>query len=445
MSNNNQGRGISRRTFLMGALATATAPAFFSLSAARGASGPNETIRLGCIGVGRQGQTDMQEAIYRGLQANARVVAVCDVDSKRAAQAKELVQSIYAKEAAEAGPYSGCDSYEDFRELLERKDIDGVLIVTPDHWHAAIAIAAAKAGKDIYLEKPMTYSVREGQELVRAVRDHDRILQVGSQQRSTIYFRKGCELVRNGRIGNLHTIRVGLPPDSGIGEPGSTTLPESLNYNMWMGPTEEAPYAEGRVHPQESLGRPGWLQIERYCKGMITGWGAHMNDIAQWGNGSDDTGIVEIEATAEFPERGLFDVHTSFKAEGKYADGVKLYQETGPAGVRFEGDEGWIWVSRNELKASDPKLLKEKIGPDGVKLYESNSHMRNWLDCMRSRKDPVAPVEVGHRSNSICLITHIAMKTDGKLQWDPKAEKFTNNEIANKMLDYKHRAPWTLA
>lgn len=445
MSTRNKDRGISRRTFLMGALATATAPVFLSSGQVRGATGPNEVIRLGCIGVGRQGRADMQEAIYRGLDVNARVVAVCDVDPARVAKAKELVEKIYAKEAQEAGPYEGCKTYADYRELLERKDLDGVLIVTPDHQHAVIAVAAAKAGKDIYLEKPMTLTIREGQELVRAVRANKRILQVGSQQRSAVYFRKACELVRNGKIGNLHTIRVTLPPDQGIGEPGSTTLPEGFNYDMWMGPTEEAPYAEGRVHPQSGFSRPGWLQIERYCKGMITGWGSHMNDIAQWGNGTDETGLIEIEAQGEFPERGLFDVHTSFKAEGKWANGVKLFQETGDPGVRFEGDEGWIFVSRNKLEASDPKILKEKIGPDGIRLYESNSHMRNFLECMRSRKDPIAPVEVGHRSNSLCLITHIAMKRGRRLEWDPKAERFTNDDQANVLLDYKHREPWSLA
>jgi hypothetical protein len=214
---------------------------------------------------------------------------------------------------------------------------------------------------------------------------------------------------------------------------------------MWMGPTARTPYAEAGVHPQDGFSRPGWLQIERYCLGMITGWGAHMNDIAQWGNGSDETGPIEIEARAESPRRGLFDVHTKFHAEGKYANGVKLIEETGNAGVRFEGDEGWIWVSRSELKASDPKLLKTKIRPDGIKLHESKNHMKNFLECMRSRKDPVAPVEVGHRSNTVCIITHIAMKLERRLRWDPKAERFIDDDEANAMLDYPHRAPWKIS
>lgn len=428
----------------MGALASTVVPAFLSSSIARAAKA-NDTMLLGCIGVGRMGTGDMQELIYRGLDANARVVAVCDLDSKRLASAKALVEKIYAERAKEAGPYPGCKAYGDFRELLERKDIDGVLIATPDHWHAPAAIAAAKARKDIYVEKPVTYSIAEGQKLICAVRDNHCILQVGSQQRSSIYFRKACELVRNGRIGQLHTIRVCLPPDEGTGNPQTSAVPENLNYEMWMGSTAVAPYAEGRVHPQDGFGRPGWLQIERYCLGMITGWGAHMNDIAQWGNGSEDTGLVEIEAEAQFPRRGLFDVHTTFHAEGKYANGVRLIQETGKAGVQFLGDEGWVDVSREELKASDPDLLKEKMGPEDIKLYESKNHMGNFLECMRSRKEPAAPVEVGHRSNSICIITHIAMKLGRKLRWDPKTERFINDDEANARLDYPHRAPWVLS
>ncbi len=442
MSHDNQSGKFSRRTFLMGALASATMPAIFSTRYARANAGPNDTILLGFIGVGRQGRHDMKECIHQGMDANVRVVAVCDIDSKRVTLAKELAEKIYKEAGDKVTGYPGCTGYSDFRELIKREDLDGVVIVTPDHWHAIPAHAALKAGKDVYLEKPMTYTIPEGQALVKAVRDNKRILQVGSQQRSSIYFRKACELVRNGHVGPLHTIRVALPADHGTGNAEEVPVPTNLNYNMWMGPTEKVPYAVDRAHPQDGFGRPGWLQNERYCKGMITGWGAHMNDIAQWGNGTDDSGLVEIEATAEFPKRGLFDVHTKFKAEGKFSNGVKLFQETGEAGVRFEGDDGWVFVSREKLQASDPALLKIKTAPDGVLLYESSNHMKNFFDCMRSRKDPVAPVEVGHRSNSICLITHIAMKAGRKLTWDPKTQKFTNDEQANAMLDYPHREPW---
>jgi len=325
---------FTRRNFLKSAAVSFLAPAFVP-STVLGQSAPSDTMLLGCIGVGRQGVGDMQELIYRGLEVGARVVAVCDVDTHRLEDAQWLVDKIYSSELDKKN-HKGCAAYTDFRKLLSRKDIDGVLIVTPDHWHAAHAIAAAKAGKDIYLEKPLTYSISEGRKLIEAVRNNNCILQVGSQQRSSVYFRMACELTRNERIGKLQTIRVWLPEDQGAGDPSVMPIPKNLDYDFWLGPTPEAPFSEDRVHPQRSYSRPGWLQIERYCLGMITGWGSHMNDIAQWGNGTEDTGPIEIEASAEFPDRGLFDVHTTYRSEAKYANGVRLLQETGePAGAKM--------------------------------------------------------------------------------------------------------------
>jgi len=399
---------------------------------------------MGCIGAGRQGQGDIQELIYRGLDAGARVVAVCDVDAHRMEDAQWLAEKIYATEM-DKDSYKGCTAYRDFRELLARKDIDGVLIVTPDHWHAPIAVAAANAGKDIYLEKPLTYSIIEGQKLVQAVRKNNRVLQVGSQQRSSTYFLMACELTRNQRIGKLHTIHVWLPEDHGTGNPQPMPVPVNLDYNFWLGPKPQAPFTEDRVHPQRSYSRPGWLQIKQYCLGMITGWGSHMNDIAQWGNNTDNTGPIEIEAKAEFPNRGLFDVHTTFRAEAIYANGVRLIMETGdPAGVRFEGDRGWVFVKRGAIQASDREILRQKIRENEIKLYRSSNHMKNFLECMHNRKDPVTPVEVGHRSNTICVLTHIAMKLGRKLRWNPQAERFIKDDEANRLLDYPHRKPWTM-
>jgi len=443
MSRSKKLYSITRRSFLKAAVASMIAPTIVS-STVLGPSAPSNMMLMGCIGVGRQGQGDMQELSYRGLDTGARVVAVCDVDSHRMEDAQWLVEKIYAVELGKAN-YKGCSAYRDFRELLARKDIDGVLVVTPDHWHAPIAIAAAAAGKDIYLEKPLTYSIVEGRKLVQAVRQNKRILQVGSQQRSSTYFLMACELTRNQRIGKLHTIHVWLPQDQGTGNPQPMPVPVNLDYNYWLGPAPQAPFTEDRVHPQRSYNRPGWLQIEQYCRGMITGWGSHMNDIVQWGNGTEDTGPVEIEAKAEFPDRGLFDVHTTFRAEAMYANGVRLIMETGdPAGVRFEGDRGFVFVKRGEIQASDREILRHKICDDEIKLYHSTNHMKNFLECMRSRKDPVAPVEVGHRSNTICLMVHIAMKLGRKLRWDPQAERFINDEEANHWLDYVHREPWTM-
>jgi len=443
MPHTRQKKTISRRNFLKSTAAAMAAPAIVP-STVFGQSAPSNTLLMGCIGVGRQGQGDMQELIYRGLEVGARVVAVCDVDTHRMEDAQWLVDKIYAAEL-DKNNYKGCTAYSDFRELLAQKDIDGVLIVTPDHWHAVQGIAAAKAGKDIYLEKPMTFSIAEGQKLVKAVRQNKRILQVGSQQRSSVYFRMACELTRNQRIGKLHTIRVWLPEDQGSGNPDVMPVPRNLNYDHWMGPTSEEPFSEDRVHPQRNYSRPGWLQIERYCRGMITGWGSHMNDVAQWGNGSEETGPVKIAATAEFPDRRLFDVHTTFHSDGIYANGVKLIQDTGsPAGVRFEGEDGWIFVQRGKIEALDRDILKQEIGEDDTKLYVSTNHMKNFLECIRSRKDPIAPVEVGHRSNTVCVLTHIAMKLGRKLHWDPQTERFVNDDEANRWLDFPHRKPWTV-
>lgn len=443
MSRAKKNRTITRRGFLKAATASLLAPAIVP-STVFGRAAPSNTVMMGCIGVGRQGQGDMQELIYRGLDTGARVVAVCDVDAHRMEDAQWLVDKIYTKELG-SDYTASCAGYRDFRDLLARKDIDGVLIVTPDHWHGPMAIAAAHAGKDIYLEKPLTYSITEGRKLVDAVRRNRRILQVGSQQRSSAYFRMACELTRNERIGKLHTIHVWLPQDQGEGNAEPMPVPKNLDYDFWLGPKPQAPFTEDRVHPQIGYSRPGWIQVEEYCRGMITGWGSHMNDTAQWGNGTDGTGLVEIEAKAEFPDRGLFDVHTTFRAEGKYANGVRLLMETGdPAGVRFEGDRGFVLVQRGAIEASDREMLREKIGDDETRLYRSVNHMKDFLECMRSRKDPVAPAEAGHRSNSICVITHIAMKLGRKLLWDPEAERFLNDDEANRWLDYPHREPWTV-
>jgi myo-inositol 2-dehydrogenase/D-chiro-inositol 1-dehydrogenase len=411
-----------------------------------GKDAPSKILRMGCIGTGRMGHGDMAACLQRGLEpeTNAHIVAVCDLDRRRAEHAKSQCEGTYAKELSDRARPT-IKIFEDYRELLSRDDIDGVTISTPDHWHALVAIAAAESGKDIYLQKPLTYTIAEGQKLIAAVRKNNVVLQTGSQQRSDRRFHQACELVRNGRIGKLHTIRVRLPTDKGTGEFKPMPVPEQLNYDMWLGPTHRAHYTEQRVHPQADFSRPGWLQIESYCRGMITGWGAHMFDTAQWGHSSDDSGPVEMEASGEFPDRGLFDVHTNFRAAGRYADGVRLLANSGtPAGVTFEGDAGSISVTRSSLEADPGDILQEQIGEGEVRLYRSDNHMRNFLHCMRTRQDPICPVEVGHRSNSVCVITHVAMKLGRKLRFNPRTERFIDDESANAMLDYDHRKPWTI-
>ena len=434
---------MDRRNFLKTASAAVSVP-FIVPSSVFGKDAPSNRLNMAAIGTGRMGHSDMKECLNQGLQAGARLVAVCDVDSERAKHAKNEVEKIYAKELGE-GNFQKVQVYDDYRELLERKDIDGVTISTPEHWHGLIGIAAANAGKDMYVQKPLTYSIVEGQRLVEAVRRNNVILQTGSQQRSSVYFRKTCELVRNGRIGKLQVIEVVVPTDSGRGESTPMEVPKNLNYDMWLGPTAEMPYTEHRVHPRKGFSRPGWLQIERYCRGMITGWGAHMYDIAQWALGVDlDSGPVEVKATAEFPDRGLFDVHVGYEAQAEYANGVKMISHNGKAGVKFIGSDGWLWVQRGSFDAPDRNIFREVPGAGEIKLVESKNHMLNFLESMRSRKDPIAPVEAGHRSNSVCVIHHIAMKLGRKLRWDPKAERFLNDDEANSMLDYPHRRPWVI-
>ena len=432
---------LSRRRFLETAAAAAAAPLIVPSRVLSGRGAPSAQMTFGCIGVGRQGRGDMQELIYRGLETGARVVAVCDVNAHRREDAQWLAERIYA---AEMGPAAGrgIAAYRDFRELLARPDIDGVLIATPDHWHGVQAVAAAQAGKDIYVEKPMTFTLAEGRRLVEAVRRNKRVLQVGSQQRSSIYFRLAAEAVRNRRIGTLRRIMVTLPVDSGQGDPRPMPVPGFLDYDLWIGPTEQEPFTEDRVHPMTSYERPGWMQIERTCRGMIANWGAHMIDSAQWGHGTDDTGPLEITASGEFPDRGLFDVHTTFKAEAVFADGVRLIMASGEPGVRFEGDGGWVSADRGKVQASDPALIRQTPAPGETGLPVSASHMRNFLEAARRRADPIAPVETGHRSNSICLLTHLAMKLGRRLKWDPAAETFPNDTEAAARLDYPHRPPW---
>lgn len=435
---------ITRRTALK--LGGAFAAPLFLPARFRAFGSPNETLRIGCIGVGRMGRGDMFSILDRGLDAkiNARIVAVCDPDGHRASAAKADVEKRYADKLNE-GAKATVDVYRDFRELLAREDIDAVTISTPDFWHGGHGIAAARAKKDIYIQKPITYSIGEGKKLVQAVRENGVILQTGSQQRSDARWRKGCELVRNGRLGKLQRVIVWLPPDKGRAAPTDVAKPAWFDYDLWMGPTATRPYAELGVHPLEGYGRPGWLQRQGYTLGMITGWGSHMNDIAQWGHGSELSGIADVEAKAEYPDRGLFDVHTNFRAVAHWADGVELIQETNPqAGVRFIGTEGEIFMRRGSIEASKEEILQETIGENETHLYVSNDHYRNFLECARSRKEPICPVEVGHRSNSVCVVTHIAMKLERKLRWDPVTETFSGDDEANAMLDFERRDPWKL-
>lgn len=376
----------------------------------------------------------------------AQVIAVCDVDSKRVKHAQQLVETHYGSQSRD-GNYKGCAEYKDFRELVARKDIDAVTISTPDHWHTLPAIAAAKAGKDIFLQKPLTLTIEQGRVLSDTVRRYGRVFQVGSQQRSDTNFRFACELVRNGRIGKLQTVKVGFETDPATEPQPPMPIPENLDYDMWLGPAPWAEYTEKRVHPQNDYGRPGWLRIQDYGAGMITGWGSHHLDIAQWGMDTEHTGPVEIVGQAEYPKDGLWDVHGAFHIEYTYANGVKLIcadNKKNKQGILFEGTEGWVYVDRGLLDAHPKSLLTSTIGTNEIHLYKSNNHKANFLECIKSRAETIAPVEAGHRSCTVCLLGDIAMRLGRKLKWDPKQEQFTNDAEANRMLSRPMRSPWHL-
>jgi predicted dehydrogenase len=433
----NKSTSISRNNFLVATAGLAAAP----LILPSGVFGAEQALKIGLIGSGRMGWNNIRNVLGRTDEENVIVTALSDVDIKRANNMKKRLEKRYS----DMGKKVDIEVYQDFRDLLAKSGVDGVVIATPDHQHAVNAIAAAEAKKDIFLQKPLTYSVVEGQKLVRAVRANKIILQTGSQQRSSIYFRKPCELVRNGALGKIHTIEVEVPTDKGTGDPTQTPVPKNLDYDMWLGPTPVVPYAERRVHPQHDLSRPGWLQIEAYCRGMITGWGAHMYDVAQWALGMDYSGPVEISATGEFPKRGLFDVHVDYEGEATYASGVKVLSRNGKPGVKFIGEDGWIRCWRGGFEAHDREIFRQEVPEDGVKLYESKNHEADWLQAMRTRKDPSCPVEVGHRSNTVCVLHHISMKLDGrKLKWDPVKQQIISDPEASAMLDFEHREPWTV-
>jgi predicted dehydrogenase len=428
---------LSRKRFLTASAGIAAVPMILP----SGVYGAEQTLKIGLIGSGRMGRGNIRSVQSLGDKYNSLITALCDVDIKRAKKLKKELEKKYT----EQGKTVEIQVFQDYRELIAKSGVDGVVIATPDHNHAINAVAAAEAKMDIYLQKPLTYSVVEGQKLVEAVRRNNVVLQVGAQQRSSVYFRKPCELVRNGALGRIHTVEVEVPTDKGTGDPAQSSVPPNLDYDMWLGPTPVQPYAEHRVHPQKNLGRPGWLQIEAYCRGMITGWGAHMYDIAQWGLGMDGSGPVEISATGEFPKRGLFDVHVGYSGEATYANGAKVVSRNGSPGVKFIGEEGWIRCWRGGFEAHDREIFRQQVPEGGIHLRESKHHEADWLQAMRTRKDPISTVEIGHRSNTVCVLHHISMKLNGrKLKWDPIKEQIIGDPEANAMLDFEHRKPWTV-
>jgi predicted dehydrogenase len=431
----------TRRQFLSSAAASAaglTLPLIVPASALGRAdrAAASDRIAIGAIGTGGRGRS-LIGAFLR--EKDVQVVAVCDVDARHRKQAQELVQKKYGTK--------DCAAYADFRKLLEHKGLDAVIVATPDHWHALAAVAAASAGKDVYCEKPLANSVGEGRAICEAVRKHKRVLQTGSHERSGSNARFACELVRNGHLGKLHTIRINLPCKDKhhltareAVKVTYTDPPEGFDYDFWLGHTPKVPYTEKRCHFW-------WRFILAYGGGEMTDRGAHVIDLAQLGAGADDTGPVEVEAKGMRGKSDLYDVFWDYTFTNTYANGVKMVGGTdGPRGVKFEGSDGWVFihVHGGKLEASSPDLLKLKADDFKVKLGRSRGHQRNFLDAVRSREQPVAPAEAGHRTASVCHLNNIAMLLGRKLKWDPKEERFAEDGEANKLLTPRMRPPWKL-
>jgi len=427
---------FNRRQFLRKAAGVSTGAVGFpylvwpSALGKAGTVAASERITIGFIGVGSHGRA-VNLKNFLG-NADAQAVAVCDVDTNNRNIACDIVNQKYGNK--------DCATYNDFRKIIERDDIDAVMISTPDHWHVPISIAAAKAGKDVECEKP-TLTVEEGRILCETMKRYNRVFQWSTEDRSVDVYHRMCELVRNGRIGKVHTIRVELP--SGPNTPGDPTpmpLPEGFDYEMWLGPAPWAPYTKDRIHWN-------FRWILDYSGGQLADWGAHLLDGAQWGNDSEHTGPVEIEGKGVFCKEGLYDTAKEYRIEYKYADGVRLLVTSGTPSLRFEGSEGWIgnvgW--RAKLQAESKSILDSVIGPDEIHLYTCRAgEQRNFLDCVKSRKDCYFPPEIGQRCFTIAHIGNISMLLGRKLKWEPEKERFINDEQANRMLSRSMRSPWHL-
>lgn len=427
---------ISRRQFIKHAAGAATGVIGFPYlvpSSALGKAGSvaaSNRIVMGFIGVGPRGRTVMGSFMWR---PETEVVAVCDVKSSERQVALQQVNNHYGKKV--------CAGYDDFRQLLARPDIDAVSIASTDHWHVLHAVEAARAGKDMYVEKPLGLSVEQGRILRETIKRCGRVFQFGTQQRSSSNFRLACELVLNGRIGKVHTIKVGSPASHSSENYQPMPVPEGLDYERWLGPAPWAPYTENRVE------NVYWWHISDYALGFVAGWGIHHIDIAQWGNGTELSGPVEVEGTGVFPRDGLCNCAVSWDVNLKYANGVVMSytdNKKNKQGVLFEGTEGWIYVKRGFLDAHPKSLLQESIRPDEIHLPASNNHQLNFLKCVKSRGKTVSPIEVAVRSDTICHLSDIAMRLGRKLRWDPDKEQFIDDVAANRMLKRAMRSPWHL-
>ncbi|MCH7520572.1 MAG: Gfo/Idh/MocA family oxidoreductase [Candidatus Marinimicrobia bacterium] len=431
---------ITRRKFLKKATAAALGAAaipYIIPSSALGKAGsvaPSNRIVMGAVGFGMQGPGNLKNFM---IEPDVQVVAICDIDRNHLSETKALVDEHYVNR--------DCDTYHDFRELFARDDIDAVSLAIPDHWHAISAIAAAQAGKDIFAEKPLSHSLVEGRAICDAVKRYGRVWQTGSWQRSLNNFRFGAELVLNGRIGQLHTVEVGLPAGhtdfAGTKDQKQLApVPKELDYDMWLGPAPYAPYSPARVHRN-------WRWHLDYGGGQLLDWIGHHGDIAHWGMGVQYSGPYEIEGYGDYPKDGLWNSATRFRLTAKYADDVTMIIAGGHddirMGTKWIGDRGWVWVNRGDrIEASPEGLLKERFGPDETHLYRSPGHFRNFLDCVKSRATTIAPCEVAHRSATPGHLGQIAMLLGRKIRFNPGTEEILDDPTATRMLGSTMRSPW---
>jgi len=439
-----RGKGkLSRRQFISRGMVAAGSLAGFPhlvRSSALGLGGTvsaSERITVGLIGLGIRGTSHLRTLLGH---PEAQIIAVCDLYRSRREKAKNRVEDGYGGKTD--GSYRGCETYRDFRELLAREDVDAVVVSTPEHWHGLTMIAAVRAGKDVYGEKALTLTVAEGRRLCEEVRRFGRVFQVGTQQRSRRDFRFACELARNGYLGKVHTVEVGVPGGHALPDSPPTAVPAGFDYEMWLGPAPVKPYNAIRCTSPE-----GWYHIYDYCAGWIQSWGVHHMDIALWGVPGLGSSPLEVEGAAVFPARGLGNTSLTWRVEFVSSDGVRLsfsdnarYEQ----GCRFKGDEGWVHVNRGGIRAEPASLLKVSTRPGEQHLYESNNHHANFLECVRSRREPAARVEAGHAATTATLVADVATRIGRKAMWNWQSESFVNDEQANRMLERTMRSPWRL-
>lgn len=422
---------VTRREVLKLGAAALVAPTIVP-SSVFGQNAPSERVNLGVIGTGSKATRGMKNFTNH---TQTQVVALCDVNRK----------NLEAAAAIAKVPKERC--YEDFRELLACRDVDAVLVGTPDHWHVPISIASVEADKDVYCEKPLSNTIAEGRALVNAVRKHKRIFQHGTQLRSSVYTRKVCELVRNGYLGNVTKVVIGSPAGHATGDHPVEPVPEWLNWDLWQGPVEPMGYRPIIVGGIPDKGLRGWYFVKRFSRaGWVAGHGVHDIDLAQWALGTEDTGPISVEGKGVFPKAGLFDTVLTYDLEYTYADGRKIIMTDSSKnrhGITFHHENGKDWLfCRGSWDASDHNILRTELKDSDTHLYESKLHEQNFIECVKSRKQTITPIEVAHRSTSICLIGGICLTLGRKLQWDPKTEKFVNDDEANKLLSYDMRGPW---